>query len=123
MYKLHTPSLRNMRYRQELSDLFGKKFIEVIDGLITRTSLTKVNIEDISDEMKVREVYERHENKKLIYLFESMLDAWFETFEEGPPTAENAQNLFSGFLRDTHCVPLVINEVEKSFNSKLKFRK
>ena len=111
-----------MRYRKEISDLFGKHFIDVMKQLITRRSLTKANIEDISDEMKVREEYEKHENKKLISVFEYMLDAWFETFEEGPPTAENAQNLFLGFLRDTHCVPLVINEVEKAFNSKLKFK-
>ena len=112
-----------MRYRKEISDLFGKHFIDVIKQLITRRSLTKANIEDISDEMKVREEYEKHENKKLISVFEYILDAWFETFEEGPPTPENAQNLFLGFLKDTHCVPLVINEVEKAFKSKFRFEK
>ena len=110
-----------MRNKKEIAGLFGTNFIDVIKRLIQKTSLTRENIKAISDEMEVGEVYENgnRENKPLISILESMLDAWYEAFED-PPTAEKAQDQFLGFLKDTHCVPLVITEAKQAFRSKLR---
>ena len=94
--------------------------------LFKKGSLKKGNIKDIADCMGVREEYDKHKDKEdfsLIATFESMLDAWYEAFEDSPPTAKEAQGLFLGFLKDTHCVALVINEVQNAFKSKLRFTK
>ena len=115
----------NMRNKKEIVGLFGENFIAVIKRLLKKTSLTRENIKAISDEMGVREVYENEnrESKNLISVFESMLDAWYEAFEDYPPTAKEAQDQFLGFLKDSHCVPLVIKKGHYLSNMVLLFNK
>ena len=108
-------------YRREISKLFGDNFIGTIQILIKKGSLAKENIKDIADCMEVREEFDKHNEKgcDLIYIFQCLLDAWFADFRS-PPTPAEAQEMFLSFLRETHCVPYVITEVENAFQSKLK---
>ena len=109
-------------YRREIVELLGDNLIGVIKELTKKGSLTKVNIKDIADSLEVREEYDKQNDQgcDLICIFESILDAWYEDFRDGPPPTSEAQETFLSVLRETHCVPYVINEVEKAFKSKLK---
>ena len=109
-------------YRREISKLFGDNFIGTIQILIKKGSLAKENIKDIADCMEVREEYDKQNDNgcELICIFECILDAWYADFKNGPPPPSEAQETFLSFLRETHCVPYVVNEVEKSFKSKHK---
>ena len=109
-------------YRIEIVGLFGDHFIGAIKELLKKGSLTRVNIKHMADSMEVREEYDKHNDQgcDLICIFESILDAWYANFRDGPPPPSEAQETFLSVLKETHCVPYVINEVEKAFKSKLK---
>ena len=109
-----------MKYREEISALFGVKFLDVFEALINKGAIAKEHIKSTSDEMGVRVEYDQHKNTEGLGPFgilENVLDAWYEKFAS-KLTDSDAQKKFEDFMRQSRYPALAKEKLKDTFKSK-----